>query len=210
MLPKANDVGWMGGEDDDAVSWTRNNNGDTKDDDMNASLSTFKSMLESDWYINNALNPSHQDIHTILNHHEFKDMNMTFCSNPTDHNLLLQPMDSSSSCSPSQAAFSLDPSQIQSFLPPKSCCSSLFNVVCNNPFDNGFDLGCDATFLANQSSNSPVLMGFNSLSSRTHMATPELNSNYELNVKEYQYSECIERFMRWQACRQQNWVSICF
>uniref|UniRef100_A0A5B6ZQW1 Putative inducer of CBF expression 2 n=1 Tax=Davidia involucrata TaxID=16924 RepID=A0A5B6ZQW1_DAVIN len=179
MLPRANGVGWMEGEEDDAVSWTRNNEGETNDDEMNASLSTFKLMLESDWYMNNAMNPSHQDLQTITNHQEFKDMScITFCSNPTfpTDNLLLQSMDSSSSCSPSQT-FTLD--QSQSFLPPKSCFSSLFNVVCNNPFDNGFDLGCDAHFLANQSSNSPVLMGFNGLSSQTQMGTPELSSSSE-------------------------------
>ncbi|KAA8548288.1 hypothetical protein F0562_004717 [Nyssa sinensis] len=180
MLPRSNGVGWMEGEEDDTVSWTRNNEGETKDDDLNASLSTFKSMLECDWYMNNAMNPSHQDLQIIPNHHEFRDMNLTFSSNPTvpTDNLLLQPMDSSSSCSPSQA-FTLDPSQSQSFLPPKSCFSTLFNVVCNSPFDNGFDFGADANFLANQSSNSPVLMGFNGLSSQTQMSTPELSSSSE-------------------------------
>ncbi|THG09872.1 hypothetical protein TEA_008691 [Camellia sinensis var. sinensis] len=181
MRPRANNgMGWMEGEEDDAVSWSRNNNnheGETTDADLNhPSLSTFKSFLESDWYMNNAIimNPDFQTIP------EFKDMNMnmnmTFSSSssssnppttvPAD-NLLLQqpkPMDSSSSCSPSQT-FNFDPSLSHPFLPPPSSCfSSLFNVVCNNnnnPFENGFDLGCDTNFLENHNCNSPMLMGFN-------------------------------------------------
>ncbi|KAF5961840.1 hypothetical protein HYC85_003049 [Camellia sinensis] len=180
MRPRANNgMGWMEGEEDDAVSWSRNNNnheGETTDADLNhPSLSTFKSFLESDWYMNNAIimNPDFQTIP------EFKDMNMnmnmTFSSSSSSNppttvpadNLLLQqpkPMDSSSSCSPSQT-FNFDPSLSHPFLPPPSSCfSSLFNVVCNNnnnPFENGFDLGCDTNFLENHNCNSPMLMGFN-------------------------------------------------
>ncbi|KAK2968805.1 hypothetical protein RJ640_028198 [Escallonia rubra] len=180
MLPRSNGVVWMEGEEDDTVSWTRNNNGEEtcKDEDMNASLTTLKSMLESEWYLNNASaissNPSHhQDLHNLPPH-------MPFCSNPaTDsHNLLLQSMDSSSSCSPSQA-FTLDPSQSHTFFPPKSCFSSLFNVMSNNPFENSFDLGCETNFLSNQSSSSPVLMGFNPLSSQTQLGIPQLIPNPE-------------------------------
>ncbi|KAK9272852.1 hypothetical protein L1049_003230 [Liquidambar formosana] len=180
MLPRTNGVVWMeGAEEEDAVSWTRNNEADPKnnDDDMAMntcpSLSTFKSMLENDWYMNTAINSSHQDLHAIPNHPEIKDI--TFCSNPnapSSDSLLLQPLDSSSSCSPSQA-FSLDPSQSQSFLAPKSCFSSFLNVVCNNPFDNAFDLGCESGFLAQ------TQMGFNSLISQTQMGTPELSSTSE-------------------------------
>nr|ARK08719.1 inducer of CBF expression 3 [Hevea brasiliensis] len=149
-------------EEEDAVSsWTRHHNNDNevqpKEEDLgiNASLSTFKSMLDTDWY---DINPSpHHDLHALQNHHEIRDLG--FCANPTPENLLLQPMDSSSSCSPSQA-FTLDPAQAhQPFFPPKSCFSSLLNVT--NAFDNGFDLGCENAFLGqyqpNQASN---LMGF--------------------------------------------------
>lgn len=185
MLSRVNGVVWMEGDEEDAVSWTRNNEVDPKDDDMGASLSTFKSMLEGDWYVNSSINPAPQDIHAIPSHHDIRDIG--FCSNPaagTD-SLLLQPLDSSSSCSPSPA-FTLDPSQSQSFLPPKSCFSSLLNVVCNNPFGNDFDLGCEPGFLAplqaNQSSNSPGLMGFTGLSSQTHMGTPELSASSEFPI----------------------------
>ncbi|KDP41846.1 hypothetical protein JCGZ_26864 [Jatropha curcas] len=164
MVLGANGVVWMGGERGGAVeedeedvvsSWTRNHSKDNEverkeeeDLGIHGSLSTFKSMLETDWYINSDINPS-----PLQNHHEIRDL--AFCSNPTPENLLLQPMDSSSSCSPSQA-FSLDPSQSHHpFLPSKSCFSSLLNVT--NPFDNGLDLGCESVFLnqfqQNQGSN---------------------------------------------------------
>ena len=184
MISRVNGLVWMEGEDEDAVSWTRNNEVEPKDDDMGASLSTFKSMLEADWYVNSSMNPAHHDIPAIHNHHDIRDIG--FCSNPaaaTD-SLLLQPLDSSSSCSPSPA-FTLDPSQSQPFLPPKSCFSSLLNV-CSNPFDNGFDLGCEPGFLAplqgNHSSNSAGLMGFTGLSSQTQMGAPELSSTSDFPI----------------------------
>lgn len=185
MRPRVNNgMGWMEGEEDDAVSWSRNNNnheGETKDADLNhPSLSTFKSFLESDWYMNNAIimNPDFQTIPEFKDMNMNMNMNMTFSSSSSSNppttvpadNLLLQqpkPMDSSSSCSPSQT-FNFDPSLAHPFLPPPSSCfSSLFNVVCNNnniPFENGFDLGCDTNFLENHNCNSPMLMGFNGLS----------------------------------------------
>lgn len=183
MLPRSNGAVWMDGDEEDAASWTKNNEGDpNKEEEMAmgaASFSSFKSMLEGDWYMNNALNPpppSHHDLHHGLpNHHDI--------SFPTsDHNLLLHSIDSSASCSPSHA-FTLDPPHSHHFLPPKSCLSSLLNVVTTNPFDNGFDLGCDAGFLGpfqtNPSSNSPVLMGFTGLNSHSQMGTPELSSSSE-------------------------------
>ncbi|KAF7819349.1 inducer of CBF expression 2 [Senna tora] len=134
-------------------------------------------MLEGDWYMNSAINLSHHDLPTLPNHQETTDI--AFCSNPTD-NFLIQPVDSSSSCSPS---FTLDPSHSQHFFQPKSCFSSLFNVACNNPFDNGFDLGSDSGFLGpfqgNHSSNSPVLMGFSGLNAQSQVDTLELSSNSE-------------------------------
>lgn len=177
MISRANGVMWMEGEGEDAISsWTRNNEVEHKNDGdmaMNAcaSLSSFKSMVENDWYMNTTINPPHQNLQTSPNHPEIKDM--TFCPNPNapSDNLLLQPMDSSSSCSPSQA-FNLDPSQSQSFFPPKSCYSSFLNVLCNNPFDNAFDLGCDNGFLP-PTSNPPVLMGFNGLDSQSQMGALE-------------------------------------
>ncbi|XP_077250436.1 basic helix-loop-helix (bHLH) DNA-binding superfamily protein [Tasmannia lanceolata] len=180
MLSRVNGV-WMQeeAEDEDSVSWTRNNE---KQDELG--LSTFKSMLEDDWYVNTGTNPSHHDFRTMQNHQEIKEIG--FSSNPNGENMILQPVDSSSSCSPS-SVFNLDPSQVQSLFPPKSCLSSLLNVVCSNPFDGGFDLGLDQGLLGsiqgNQVSNSPVLMnrggevltGFSGISSQGQMGTPDLS-----------------------------------
>ncbi|XP_062105344.1 transcription factor ICE1-like [Humulus lupulus] len=191
MLPRSNGAVWIDGDEEDAASWTKNNEGvePNKEEEMGmgGSFSSFKTMLESDWYMNNALNPPAQDHHNFHglpppNHHDIRDI--SFCNNPaTDHNLLLQPIDSSASCSPSHA-FALDPAHSHHFLPPKSCFSSLLNVVNTNPFDNGFDLSCEGGFLnsfqPNQASNSPVLMGFSGLNSQQpQMGTPELSSSSE-------------------------------
>ncbi|KAJ4960375.1 hypothetical protein NE237_020285 [Protea cynaroides] len=189
MLSRLNGVVWMeeeGEEEEDAVSWTRNNRGGggarENNDDL-GSLSTFKSMLEDDWYVHSGGNSSHHDFQSIQNHQDIISSNTTVADN-----LLLQSVDSSSSCSPS-SVFTLDPSQVQSFLPPKSCLSSLLNVVCSNPFESGFDFGCDAGFLAplqgNQNTNSPALMNsgggvlteFTGLCSEAQVGIPDLSSN---------------------------------
>lgn len=159
MLSRVNGVGWMeGGEEEDAVSWTR-----TSENQDEMGLSTFKSMLEEDWYVNTSSNAPPQDLQTLQTHQEINDI--AFSSNPNGENLLLQP---------------LDPSQISSFLHPKNCLSSLLNVVCNNTLDAGFDLGCDAGFPASNST-SPVLMnrggcgvlpGFGGLGSNGEMGAP--------------------------------------
>ncbi|XVE84235.1 hypothetical protein DITRI_Ditri16bG0154400 [Diplodiscus trichospermus] len=177
MVLGANGPVWMDGEEEeDAVSsWTRNNNDnsgcnneiETKEEDLTvsgASLSTFKSMLDTDWYMNPAMN---QDL-------QIRELG--FCTNQVDNNLLLhQPIDSSASCSPSQA-FTLDPSQSHPFLQPKSCFSSLLNVSCNNPFDNAFDFASDTAFLTQfQPNQIPNLMGF----PQTQMGTPEFSSSSE-------------------------------
>ncbi|XWS30568.1 hypothetical protein CRYUN_Cryun24cG0130000 [Craigia yunnanensis] len=178
MVLGANSLVWMDGEEEeDAVSsWTRNNNNnnsssnneiETKQEDLTmsgASLSTFKSMLDTDWYMNPVMN---QDL-------QIRELG--FCSNQVDNNLLLhQPIDSSASCSPSQA-FTLDPSQSHPFLPPKSCFSPLLNVSCNNLFDNAFDFASETAFLAQfQPNQSPNLMGF----PQTQMSTPEFSSSSE-------------------------------
>ncbi|KAG4173517.1 hypothetical protein ERO13_A11G063500v2 [Gossypium hirsutum] len=178
MVLGDNGVVWMGGEEEeeDAISsWTRNNNNDgnannefeTKEDDLAmsaASLSSFKSMLDADWYISPAMN---QDL-------QIRELG--FCSNQVDNSLLLHhQIDSSASCSPSQA-FTLDPSQSHPLLPPKSCFSSLLNVSCHNPFDNAFDFASEPAFLAQfQPNPTPNLMAF----PQTQMGTPEFSSSSE-------------------------------
>ena len=165
MLPRV----WMEGEEEDAASWTKNNDGggggelnnnnnnnnEEEEDHMMAvgvgggggsgSLSSFKSMLEGDWYLNPP--PLHnQDING-------------FSASASDHGhgLLLHPIDSSASCSPSQAfnPTSLDHTHLH-FFPPKpssssTCFSSLLLNNTNTGFDptSGFDqLACDSAFLA--------------------------------------------------------------
>ncbi|XVF13838.1 hypothetical protein REPUB_Repub09cG0002900 [Reevesia pubescens] len=178
MVLGANGLVWMDGEEEeDAVSsWTRNNNNnnsssnneiETKEEDFTmsaASFSTFKSMLDTDWYMNPATN---QDV-------QIRDLG--FCSNQVDNNLLIHhPIDSSASCSPSQP-FTLDPSLPHPFLPPKSCFSSLLNVSCNNPFDNAFDFASETAFLAQfQPNQTHNLIGF----PHTQIGTPEFSSSSE-------------------------------
>ncbi|GMI98139.1 A. THALIANA INDUCER OF CBP EXPRESSION 1, INDUCER OF CBF EXPRESSION 1, SCREAM [Hibiscus trionum] len=125
MVLGANGVVWMGGEEEeeDAISsWTRTNvNSNGLDLAMPAaSLSSFKSMLDSDWYINPGMN---QELGFHL------------------------PLDSSSSCSPSQA-FTLDPllppKPCFSSLFNVSC-----NTPFDNPFDFGSESAFLAQFQPN-------------------------------------------------------------
>ncbi|KAK8693274.1 hypothetical protein V6N13_070865 [Hibiscus sabdariffa] len=182
MVLGANGGVWMGGEEeeeDGISSWTRANNDsnnnnvtgngvEAKEDELAmsaASLSSFKSMLDGDWYMNPGTNQ------------ELQIRELGFGSNQVDNsNLLLHhPIDSSSSCSPSQA-FALDPSQSHPLLLSKSCFSSLLNVSCNNPFGNAFDFGSDSAFLAQFQPNvSPNLMVF----PQAQMGTPEFSSSSE-------------------------------
>ncbi|XVF11430.1 hypothetical protein REPUB_Repub08aG0026700 [Reevesia pubescens] len=160
MLSRVNSgMVWMEDkEDEDSASWNRANNNNNNNNNSilienkeeMGSLSTFKSMLEDEWYVaNNSIPSHHQDIrdlsfspHLVGEHHQ--------------DNLLLHhhPVDSSSSCSPSSSVFNnLDPSQVQYFLQPKPTLSSFLNVVSNNPLvDHGFDLS-EIGFLDNQATN---------------------------------------------------------
>ncbi|KAK8710807.1 hypothetical protein V6N13_146116 [Hibiscus sabdariffa] len=177
--------------DEHSASWTRTNtNNDNSSNNNNnsvvmenkelmGSLSSFKSMLEDEWYVPNSSISSH--------HHDIRDL--SFPPNLGEHqnNLLLyhqqqqqHPVDSSSSCSPSSSVFNnLDPSQVQFFLQPKPALSSLLNVVSNNPLDHGFDLS-EIGFLDNQATNaspllnrenSGVLGGFTDLASGNQIDT---------------------------------------
>ncbi|KAF3786700.1 Transcription factor [Nymphaea thermarum] len=183
MLSRVNGVVWMEeeGEDDDAVSWSRDA---VEGKDELTGLPSFKSLLDEEWYVQ-SIAAAAATATTTDRHHEgygVKDLaGLVPSSNPHDHTTLLHPVDSSSSCSPS-SVFSLDPS----FLPQKPCLSSLLNGVCSNPFDagGGLDLDCDAGFLASFQGNPnhslaadagdhpvPVISGtgFGALSSQTQM-----------------------------------------
>ncbi|KAH1115013.1 hypothetical protein J1N35_008391 [Gossypium stocksii] len=169
MLPRVNGcVIWMEDkEDEDSASWNRtdynsiNNNNNNNSgvimenkEDM-GTFSTFKSMLDDEWYVGNNCISSHQDIRDL-----------SFTSNLGDHhqdNLLLHhhslpSVDSSSSCSPSSSVFNhLDPSQVQYFCQPKPNLSSILNFVSNSPLDHGFDLS-EIGFLDNQATNGTTLL----------------------------------------------------
>ncbi|MQL79378.1 hypothetical protein Taro_011803 [Colocasia esculenta] len=104
-------------------------------------LAGLNPVFEEDWYIGGSADPS-----------------------PAE-SMLLQAVDSSSSCSPSSVAFSLDPPQ--SLLPQKNAAiASLLSVLCSNPcFETPaeFELGCeDVGFLggaaAAQALDSGVLL----------------------------------------------------
>ncbi|NP_001280967.1 transcription factor ICE1-like [Malus domestica] len=177
-------------EDRDSVSWTRTSAtataGNTENkDEMGSSLSTFKSMLEveDDWYMaaNNSIQ-GHSDVGDISFSPSFAD----------PESLLLNPVDSSSSCSPSSSVFNnLDPNQVHYYMPQNPNLSSLLNVVPNNPLDHGFDLGCDIGFLDTQASGGGssmmnrgggVLSGFNDLSSNSQVNAQNLGSNLQFST----------------------------
>ncbi|ERN06217.1 transcription factor ICE1 [Amborella trichopoda] len=190
MLSRVNGVVWMeeqGDVEEDAASWTREAiNGENKDE---MGLGTFKSMLEDDWYLHNSSN--------IQSHHEIKDLGFSSASmvssNPTEP-MLLQAVDSSSSCSPS-SVFSMDPNQVHPFLSqgvPKSCLSSLINAVCSDPFENNLDLSCEPSFLSglttplqgthhsNSLMNRGVVTGFANMSPPSQMGAPSMNPQGQL------------------------------
>ncbi|PRQ16873.1 putative transcription factor bHLH family [Rosa chinensis] len=188
MLPRLNGVVWMEDrEDRDAGEWARTaaaaGAGNSKDE--MGSLSNFKSMLEveDEWtYMNNNGIQGHSDVRDLTFSPSFAD----------PESLLLNQVDSSSSCSPSSSVFNnLDPSQVHYYLPQNPSLSSLLNAVPNNPLDHGFDLGCEIGFLDNQGSGGGsslmnrgggVLTGFNDLSSNTHMQAQNLCSNLQFST----------------------------
>ncbi|CAK9186905.1 unnamed protein product [Ilex paraguariensis] len=180
MISSANSLVWMDGkEDEETASWTRNttstiannSNGGVENRGEVGTLTTFKSMLEVEddgWYVNT---------NNLQNQHDVR--NLTFSPNFTEAeaNLLLQPMDSSSSCSLSSVSVfnNFDPSQVHCFLPPKPTVpSSVLNAI-----ENSFDLGSETAFLETQALSSlnrgsRLLTGFRDLSSKSQIGNPNL------------------------------------
>ncbi|KAL6177688.1 hypothetical protein ACLB2K_049213 [Fragaria x ananassa] len=189
MLPRLNGGIWMEDrEERDAGDWARTagaSAGNSKDE--MGSLSNFKSMLEveDEWYLNNNNNNGIQGHSDVVR-------DLTFSPSFADpESLLLNQVDSSSSCSPSSSVFNnLDPSQVQYYLQQNPSLSSLLNAVPNNnnnPLDHGFDLGCEIGFLDNQGSSlmnrgGGVLTRFNDLSSNTHMQPQNICSNLQFTT----------------------------
>ncbi|KAA8542057.1 hypothetical protein F0562_023209 [Nyssa sinensis] len=181
MLSRVNGVVWMEDrEDEETASWAQNNNNNEAvgNKDEMGSLCTFKSMLEvedEEWYMTN---------NNIQNHHDIRDISFSPNFTEADNNLLLQPVDSSSSCSPSSASVfnNLDPSQVQYFFPPKQSTPSALNVMPTNPLETSFDLGCETGFLESQALSAMnrgggILTGFTDFSSQPLMGTPNVSSN---------------------------------
>lgn len=181
---------WMDGkEDEQTSSWAQNNNSCTNGNHHNGEggagglagkeemeMATIKSMLDAEeveWYM--ASHHHNNNGATMQGHGS-----ISFSTNFTepDNNLILHPVDSSSSCSPSSASVfnTLDPSQVHYFLPHKT-------TMLNHPLDQGgFDLGCDSGFLETQaltalSRGAGVLGGgFGDLSCHNLLGAPNLSS----------------------------------
>nr|ARM20318.1 ICE1 [Santalum album] len=189
MLSRVNGVVWMEDrEDGESAPWSRTHDNNrecvTENRDEMGSLSAFKSMLNvegDEW------NMTANSGNNTLQNHQFDMREMGFSPNlaATDaDNLLLQPVDSSSSCSPASSVFhNLDPSQLQFFMPSRPTLSSLLSVVSQNPLDDSFDIGCESGFLeSNHGSNlinrgGGVLTNFTDLSSNNQMGAQDLSSD---------------------------------
>lgn len=150
MLPTSNDVVWLPPQD------TNNEQQEVLDTcidtkinpfaSSSSSLTSFKSLLENDWFSNNYLGNSSSNLDFV-----------------------------SSSCSQSQP-FTLDPSHSHSqFFQPKSCFSPMLNLSydhgfqlgCDPNFTNGLssvtnlDMGSVLEFGGTRFENDPVGVGFN-------------------------------------------------
>ncbi|XP_047340648.1 transcription factor ICE1-like [Impatiens glandulifera] len=127
---------------------------------MDSSISNFRSMLGVDvddgsWYVTNN-----------------ETQNLTFqTTGETQNNLILNPVDSSASCSPSPASMftNLDPSQVNYFIPNKQS----FQPVLND--DNGFDfLEHNQLFNVDFTSNNTQIGILPNLTSNPHHLLPSL------------------------------------
>ncbi|XP_057791502.1 transcription factor ICE1-like [Salvia miltiorrhiza] len=149
MLSRVNSMVWMDGTkgdtDEHTSSWPQNDDADNNNKDQMeiGALSTFKSMLEAeneDWYITSTgATSAAAPMHDI-------SFSPTFTEAAVNNQLLLQPIDSSASCSPTSAFNNnLDAaSQVNYFLQPKPLIN---HPIQNNALDASFDLGCDGGYL---------------------------------------------------------------
>ncbi|KAL2935733.1 Transcription factor ICE1 [Bienertia sinuspersici] len=193
MLSNSNGVAWMNEreEENSSVTWNRNMSvsevggnvgGENREDIVDnvdvASLSSFKSMLEeeNEWY-NSITNPN--------------SINFSNTNEGTE-NLLLNTIDSASSCSPSPSVFNstslVDPSQVPYMF------SSKPNIF-NNPLQQGFGIGCgnnNGFFQETQNHNQITDMrgngggvlggGFTEFSTQTEMGNPNLGNNPQFST----------------------------
>ncbi|PIM99924.1 hypothetical protein CDL12_27576 [Handroanthus impetiginosus] len=188
MLSRVNSMVWMEGNKGDEE--TNNNGGLGNKEDMEiGALSTFKSMLEGedeDWYLTAAAAGCGGGHHqaTMHGHHDIS-FSPSFTEAADNHHLLLQPVDSSASCSPTSASVfsNLDPSQhqVNYFLQPKS----LINAIPNNPLEGSFDLGCESAYLDSALDRAGGMIlsgGFNDLGGHAQMGSLNLTSNTQFGT----------------------------
>ncbi|XP_019169799.1 PREDICTED: transcription factor ICE1 isoform X2 [Ipomoea nil] len=193
MLSRVTSMVWMDGKEEEQTgSWAQNNNngctnggghhhhsggaggGLAGKEEME--MATIKSMLEAEdveWYM-----ASHHHSHNGAPMQGHGSISFSTNFSEPDNNLILNPVDSSSSCSPSSASVfnALDPSQVHYFLPHKP-------TIMTHPLDQGgFDLGCESGFLETQalsglSRGGGVLGGgFGDLSCQNFLGAPNLSS----------------------------------
>nr|AZL19375.1 transcription factor bHLH3 [Diospyros kaki] len=163
MLPRVTGLPWM--EEHRADEPNNNNNGpggaglgiENHNPHEMGPISTFKSMLgveDEEWYLN-------------------ASNGITFPASfgEADNSLLLQPVDSSASCSPSSASVftGLDPAPPPYFLPLKPAMPPFLN-----PLENAFDLGLESGFLEN----------FGDLRPQPHLGIPNLSSDPQFSTSQ--------------------------
>ncbi|URD84159.1 hypothetical protein MUK42_02364 [Musa troglodytarum] len=191
VMSRINSALWTvdGGDDGDAALWSRVNAssskgggiGGSKEDELG--LTSFKSLLEDDWYAALAAScpgqcaAAHHPFEAFLAQQDLKDV--AFLSNPSPREALLPP-----------SVENLD--QSQPFFPSKTSLSSLLNAA--NPLVAGHGLGSDIPgFLpAAQASNFPVVMdrkgdgpaaamlGVVGIGTYAQLGRPELHSGSQL------------------------------
>ncbi|CAI9113735.1 OLC1v1014398C2 [Oldenlandia corymbosa var. corymbosa] len=224
MLSRVNSMVWMDDKDGETASWDQKtmNNGNVNDPNNGGgvvnlenkehmelgSLPSFKSMLgveedDSDWYLGGGSGNQNDNANNGGNmqaHLDMRDISFSASfTNDADHhqNLILQPVDSSASCSPSPASVvfnNLDPSQVHHHYfmqpPPKTNMLVGLNALASAQLDNGgFDLSCESSFLDNHQGLNAfgrggvgVLGGaFTDLGSQSQLGSPNLNSGTQFS-----------------------------
>ncbi|XP_055827610.1 transcription factor ICE1-like [Solanum dulcamara] len=197
MLSGVNGMGWMDGKEDEGTgSWVNQNNMNNENHQHNnggmenrndmemGGLNNFKSMLDGedvDWYMGGASNNHHNNNNNNNGGGGNMQSHISFPANFTeaDNNLLLQPVDSSSSCSPGSGNVfnNLDPSQVHFFMPTKSTIPPLLSGLSNNPLENSFDLGCDNSLgVFNRGGNGIMNTGFHHLNAQNQLGPNNLSS----------------------------------
>nr|XP_004235842.1 transcription factor ICE1 [Solanum lycopersicum] len=203
MITGVNDMGWIDGKEDGGTgSWVNQNNENHQQNNggfpnenhqlNNGGFTNFQGMVDDggvDWFMGGGDSNNHHINNNNNNgggggggSNMQSHISYSTSFTEAENSLLLQPVDSSASCSPvSGNVFNnIDPSQVNFFMPQKSTIPSSLTGLSNNPMDNSFNLG-----MLNQAGNgmmntgyhhlgSPNQMGTNNLSSYTQFSSPNL------------------------------------